>query len=213
MIVLTETISSSLLDTSMPVVSAADESMDWIVTLQITETGGSGTIITFGEKMNASDNLDQYDLPEPPAPPEMPYLRSWFETSFTVPFNELLQEYKSSSSNHAFWNISLIWVSAPGNQSNTTINLRWNSPNIDSIYTSSLHLYENGVSVVNMVIENSYSFSTNGSLHRFQIIYQRETGSTNETSFELPILPFIFVASVCIVIIIIAIFFLKRKKN
>jgi len=195
------------------VVNASDETAAWSITFQFTETNGASNSVIFGEKPDALDTLDQYDLPEPPAPPQIPYIRSWFETSFKVPFNNLLQEFKSSSSNMAVWNLSLIWFAAPDNLSNTTINILWDSSLVNSNHTQSLLLYENDVNVANMVTDNSHSFSTNGSLRRFQIIYQIETSKESEKPTELPILPFVLSGVVCIVIITTAIFFVKRKKN
>ena len=210
---LTEITIPMITQSSLSLVHASDNTVGWNVTLHITETSGAGNIVVFGEKPDASDDQDQYDLPEPPAPPQLPYIRSWFETSFKVPFNNLLEEYKSSSLNRAVWNLSLIWVAAPGNLSNTTINILWDSAFVNSNLTPSLLLYENDVIIANMISENSYSFSTNGSLHHFQIIYQSETSNNSGKPMELPILPFALGAVVCIVIITTAIFFLKRKKN
>jgi hypothetical protein len=203
----------SLTKHTIPLVSASNETVEWNITLRITETSGTGNIVVFGEKPDASDELDKYDLPEPPPPPQLPYIRSWLETSFKIPFNNLLQEYKSSSSNHTVWNLSLLWIAAPGNLSNTIINIHWDSPFILSNLTHSLFLYENDIIISNMITENSYSFSTNGSLHHFQIIYQRDTLNNSEKSVELPIFAIALGSVVCIVIITAAIFFRKRKKN
>ena len=198
---------------NIPLVLAVDETVPWNVTLLITESSGAGNTVILGEKIDALDGLDQYDLPEPPPPPQLPYVRSWFETSFATPFTNLLQEFKSTASERAVWNLSLIWVAAPGNLSNTTINILWDSAFVNSNLTPSLLLYENDVIIANMITENSYSFSTNGSLHHFQIVYQSETSNNSGKPMELPILPFALGAVVCIVIITAAIFFLKRKKN
>jgi hypothetical protein len=198
---------------NIPLVYALDETIAWNITLRITETSGTGNTVVFGEKLDASDDLDQYDLPEPPAPPQLPYIRTWFETSFTYPFNNLLQEFKSSSSNRTIWNVTIVWVAAPENQSHPTVSINWDSPLINTNLTHSLLLYENDVIIANMITENSYSFSTNGSLHRFQIIYQSETSNNSGKPMELPILPFVISGVACIVIITTAIFFLKRKKN
>lgn len=65
------------------VVSAQQNS--WSLTLQITESGGAANSVVLGGSPNASDDKDDLDLPEPPAPPQLPFIRAWFATSFTVP--------------------------------------------------------------------------------------------------------------------------------
>jgi hypothetical protein len=198
---------------SIPLMHATDDAIAWNVTLRIRETSGTENIVVFGEKPDALNDLDQYDLPEPPAPPQLPYIRSWFDTSFSVPFNNLLQEYKSSSSNQAVWNLSLIWMAAPGNLSNTTVNILWDPAFGNDNVTHSLLLYENNMMIVDMLKENSYSFSANGSVHRFQIISHSESPNNNEKSTDFSILPWVIGAVICIVLITTSLILFKRKKN
>jgi hypothetical protein len=200
-------------DYNMPHVLALDEPVLWNMTLRITESSGIGNTVILGEKTDASDGLDQYDLPEPPAPPQFPYIRSWFGTSFAIPFNNLLQEYKSSTSDRAIWNLSIVWMPAPGNQSITTVRLLWDSSQIHANHTDSLLLYENSVIVSNMITNNSFSFSTNGSLHRFQIMYQKETSNGTGNPIELQVLLLAMGAVVCVVLIAIAFVAMKRRRE
>ena len=195
-----------------PLVLALDKTVPWNMTLRITETSGTGNTVIIGEEPDASDGLDHYDLPEPPAPPQFPFIRSWFATSFVAPYNNLLQEYKSSYSDHAMWNLSIVWVPAPGNQSATTVLILWDPVQVNANHTHSLLLYENDMIVANMITKNSYSFSTNGSLHRFQIIgLSKSTNGTSEQS-NMPVLPILLAIIVLAIVIIIALYFYKRKK-
>jgi hypothetical protein len=79
-------------------------------------------------------------------------------------------------------------------------------------YTS-FRLYEHNTPVANMITEESFSFSTNGTVHHFQIIAQRQ--STNHTSeptqsYALPlIIGIIFVVIICIT----AVFIVLIKKH
>jgi hypothetical protein len=198
---------------NMPLVLALDEPVLWNITLHITESSGTGNTVIFGEEPDASDGLDKYDLPEPPAPPQFPFIRSWFVTSFVAPFNNLLQEYKSTSSDRAIWNLSIVWVPIPGNQSTTTVRILWDPAQVNANHTHSFLLYENDVIVANMITKNSYSFSTNGSLHRFQIIYQSEKSNSTRKPIELPVLPLALGGVVCVVIIATAFIAIKRKKK
>ncbi len=195
------------------VVHASDETIAWSGTLRITDTNGTSNSVIFGEKLDASDDLDQYDLPEPPAPPQLPFIRAWFETSFNIPFNNLLQEYKSSSSDQAIWNFSLIRIANSGNLSNVTITIRWDPIFINGNFTSSLLLSQNNMTIANMKTENSYSFSTNGSIHNFDIIYKRGVINNNGKPLDLPILPLTIVGIIIIILVIITLFIIKRKKN
>jgi hypothetical protein len=197
----------------IPRVLAFDETVAWSMTLRITESSGTGNTVLLGEKPDASDGLDQYDLPEPPPPPQFPYIRSWFVTSFAIPFDSLLQEYKSSASDHAIWNLSIVWMPAPGNQSITTVRLLWDPAQIPVNHNPSLLLYENDVIVANMITNTSFSFPTDGSLHRFQIMYQRETSNSTGEPIELPVLLLVMGGVVCVVIIAVIFVVMKRIKR
>jgi len=198
---------------NIPVVLAADETVPWNMTLLITASSGAGNTVIFGEKIDASDGLDQYDLPEPPPPPQFPYIRAWFETSFATPYTNLLQEYKSTASDRSIWNLSIVWVPAPGNQSTTTVRILWDLPEVNTNYTHSFLLYENDMVVANMITNTSFSFSTNSSLHRFQIMYERETSIDNGKPLDLPVLPVVMVGIVCVVIIVIIFIVITRRKK
>jgi len=193
----------------LSIVSAQQDA--WSLTLQITEPSGSGNTVILGGSPNASDDQDDYDLPEPPA--QMPpYIRAWFTTPFSIPFDKLLHEYKHAPSQRMEWNLSIIWAPEPGNDSSTTISISWDPTQAAKSTYGSFQLYENNTAVANMLTENSYSFPSNGTLHRFQIIGQ--TTSTNGASEQndLPVLPILLGISVLVIVIIVAFFLYKRKK-
>jgi hypothetical protein len=194
-------------------VLAFEETSPWNMTLRVTESSGVGSTMTLGVESDASDGLDHYDLPAPPPPPQFPYIRSWFVTSFAVPYDSLLHEYKSVATEKAIWNISLLWMPAPGNQSNTTLNLLWDSTRIPVNHTRSFLLYENDVVIADMIAENSFTFSTNGSLHRFQIIYQKVLSNSTEKPIEMPVLPLIVVGIVSVVSIVTIVVIIKKRKK
>jgi hypothetical protein len=197
----------------LPIVYAMDEATPWNVTLHFTEASGAGNTVVFGQKPNASDGQDGYDLPEPPSPPQMPYLLAWFQTSFPAPFERLLQEYKQYPSPRSVWNLSILWVAAPGNTSSTTISITWDSPSNAANAQFSLLLYENSTVVANMLIDHSYSFSADGTLHRFQIISENKStdgSSEKNTQSLLPIIIGVILAISIIIVLFIA--YIKRKK-
>ena len=196
----------------IPLVHAVDQNSEWNITLRITDTEGTANTVNFGIKNDATNTLDQYDLPEPPAPPKLPFIRAWFETSFKTPFESLLQEYQSSSSEQVVWNLSVLWITSSQNTSNTTLTLTWNSSVLDTNFPISLLLYEDDRMVSDMITEKSYSFLTNSSIHHFQIIYQQNISNNVEHSIEVPLLPIVLGGIISITVIGLIVFN-KRKKN
>jgi len=191
----------------LSIVSAQQDT--WSLTLQITEPSSGNTVI-LGGSPNASDDQDDLDLPEPPA--QMPpYIRAWFTTPFSIPFNKLLHEYKHTPSQYMEWNLSIIWTPEPGNDSSTTISIIWDPTRAAKSTYDSFQLYENNTAVANMLTENSYIFPSNGTLHHFQIIGQSTSTNGASEQSDLPVLPILLAISV-IVVIIIALFLYKRKK-
>jgi hypothetical protein len=200
-------------DHSPLIALAADDAETWNITVHIKETSGiSGNTIIIGTASNASDDLDQYDLPEPPFPPQFPYLRSWLETSFSVPFNNLLQEYKSSSTGHTLWNLSILWMPIPENQSTTSIEISWDSIEIKTTDFDSLKLYQNNTVVADLQVTNSYSFPSNGGIHHFQIIGQNMQKNNASEQNDLPILSITLGIIILFIVAIIALFLYKQKK-
>jgi hypothetical protein len=195
-----------------PIVLAVAETIPWNLTLHITEASGTGNTIVLGEKPDASNGQDRYDLPEPPAPPQFPYILAWFETPFPVPFDKLLQEYKQYPSSRSVWNLSILWVAKPGNNSPTTISINWDSSSIAASDHFSLLMYEDNTVVANMLIDHSYSFSTTGTLHRFQIIGQSESSNSTSEKNEIPLLPIITGIVVLLIIVVLFFFYSRRKK-
>ena len=190
----------TLSSTNIPSLIVSAQPDPWNLTLQITEPSGSRNTIILGGSPNASDETDNLDLPEPPAPPMLPYIRAWFTTPFFIPFNRLLQEYKYILSPRMEWNLSIIWVSE--NVSLTTISINWDPTQAAKSGFNSFKVYENNTVVANLLTEHSYSFLSNGTLHHFQIIGES----------DLEVLPILLGISVIVIVIIFAFFMYKRKR-
>lgn len=198
---------------TLPIVLAVDDSETWDVTFHVREESGiSGNTIIIGIASNASDALDQYDLPEPPFPPQFPYLRSWLQTSFLVPFNTLLQEYKASSSIRAIWNLSIVWMPASENQSITVIQISWDSHEINATHFDSFLLYQNKTVIADLHAMTTYSFPSNGTLHQFQIIGQTIEKNNTSGKNDLSILSISLFIIVLIFVAVLIVFWNKRKK-
>lgn len=193
----------------LSIVSAQQDT--WSLTLHITESAGSGNTIVLGGSPSASDDQDDLDLPEPPAPIP-PYIRAWFTTPFSIPFNKLLHEFKHVPSQRMEWNLSIIWVSESENIPSTTISISWDPTQAAKSTYDSFQLYENNTAVANMLSENSYSFPSYGTLHRFQIIGQSASTNGISEQSDMPVLPILLAIIVIVIVIIIALYCYKRKK-
>jgi len=190
--------------TIIPISKASSENIVWNVTLRITESGGSSAEVVFGEASDASDGRDDYDLPEPPFPPQLPFIIAKFNTSMNEPFNNLLYEYKQYPDDYKEWNLLIILQPEPGNDSSTTMIISWDPSKLAESEYGSVVLYKNNTDVSDMLTESSYTFdSPPSTLQHFQIICQSKTSDSNET----PFLPIIFILAT------IVLFTLYWKKN
>jgi len=195
-------------ETVVPISKASFDDMTWNATMTIIESGGAGNALVFGEADNASDGQDDYDLPVPPFPPQLPYLTAWFDTNLDYPYNKLWHEYKQSPGEYKQWNLSILWMPEPGDESSTDIDISWDSSQLAGIGYKSVLLYEDNTVVVDMMTENSYEFKyPSGTSYHFQIICQSEMPDGLSENNETPFLPLIFVFTT------IMLFALYRKKK
>ena len=145
----------------------------WSVTLNFNEPGGAYTNIVFGEGPDASDGQDSYDTPMPPAPPA-PYIRSWFKTNLTPPYNTLLKDYRHYPDTYKLWNFSVRWESEDG-ETPTTITISWSNVSVNASEYDFVVLYNN-TNVANMLVDNSYTFDIGSGITygNFKIICNRD---------------------------------------
>jgi len=190
--------------TVLPIAKAASEDIAWNVTINIAESGGAGDNVIFGEATDAADGQDDYDLIKPPFPPQLPYLAAWFDTNLDEPYDMLWFDYKQYPDDCKTWNLSIIWMSEPEDESSTNIDISWDASKIIESKYKSVLLYENDTVVADMIGESHYIFnSSGGSLHHFQIICQSGTVNGNETPF----------LHIILIIMTIVLFTLYLKKN
>lgn len=189
-------------------VQAATTEPSWQAQINITDNHGSRASVTLGKAQNASDGRDSYDIALPPPQPVQPYIRAWFQTSFSQPYTTLMTEYKAAASTISTWNFSIIWIPAPGNITNTTITLHWN-PSIFARNLSSCNLTQNTTTIADMTAQSTYTFISNGTLASFQII----SHNIQAASTSLPILPIIAILIIVILVIFSIIFIIRRKRK
>ncbi len=190
------------------------QTTSWSVTLHIAETAGAGNTIILGGSSNASNGTDDLDLPEPPAPPQLPYLRAWFTTPFEVPFNRLIHEYKHAPSDRMQWNLSILWVPEPGNHSSTTITLSWDPQQARESGFGTFQITENGTVVADMLTKDSFAYVSNGTVHQFTILAQgTPTNDQPEQPNGLPVLPIILVVVIIVAIAGVIVYHWRRTRK
>ena len=194
--------------------TVANPFTEWNVTITINESSGASNMVILGEATNASEGQDTYDRPVPPVSPLRPAIEAWFETPLPLPFNKLLIEYKPYPSVYTKWNLSIIWLPELGNTTLTRITISWDSSQMVKQDKETLFLYENNTVLTNMVTTHSYSYITNGTLHRFQVISQSQQSNNPLDKIPLPFLSlFMFILVIFIVSILVVLLFNKMRKK
>jgi len=111
----------------------------WDVTLNLKEDGSAQIWDTavFGEKIDASDGQDSYDVPKPGFPPS-PYINGWFDADLSAPYNRLWKDYRHFPAE----NIWDLYVQADTNSGTTDVNISWDTAEIDNSEYGYVGLYD-----------------------------------------------------------------------
>ena len=186
---------------------AFENTAEWRITLNITESDGTKDTVVFGVKNDASNDQDQYDMPKPPSP-QIPYLRAWFNTDLEEPYNTLWEDYRGLSEENKAWNLTVMWIS--DNSSETNITISWGISEVLASGYDLVYLYT--TDIVDMKGNNKYQFtSLNTEPQNFQIILENK--ELNETSDIINVSSTLLLASIIVIIIIIIIaVYIKKKK-
>ncbi len=190
------------------VIKASENNNDWQIMLSFNEPEGSNDYLVFGEKIDASDDKDKFDLPKPPAP-QSPYIYSWFVTSLDTPYDVLWMDYKKLSDDDKIWNFTIIWSSDKSLPTDITISWELSEVSASGYDTFDL-LVPNRI---DMTKETSYQFTADiNEPYSFQISLENKTqkdiSSTNEQTFLLYLIFIIMI----IAIVAIVIYVKKIKK-
>jgi hypothetical protein len=138
----------------------------WNITLSFSETDGRNDYIIFGESPNATDGVDiYYDIVNPPAGVS-PFLDAYFTTSFSYPYNTLLQEIKVYPDSYEVWNFTVWWTG-----DDTFVNISWNSTKFYLSEYETAFLYDDtGALLLDMIDFSTYEFLCPGNgMVNFQI--------------------------------------------
>ena len=188
--------------------TASENNNDWQILLNITEPNGASDFLIFGEKVEASDGKDQFDLPKPPAP-QPPYIYSWFTTSLDSPYNILWKDYRPYSEYNKIWNLTIIWSSDTSEKTNITIS--WDMSEFENSGYGSIILITS--KNVDMIKIKNYQFLANSNVpYIFQISIKdgifNEKSNTNDQTLLIVL---IFIIIVLIILIIIV--YIKKFKK
>jgi PKD repeat protein len=160
---------SNILETDITL--ASENNLEWSVTINFFETGGTNSFVVFGEAIDGSDGKDSYDVPIPP-PGISPYIRTWFDSGLEEPYNSLIYDIKSNSDESKIWNLYVQWVPTDYSSSND-ITLSWDLSEITTSGYETIVLfdYENDIVVADMKFDSEYSYESPAMVqNHFQII-------------------------------------------
>jgi hypothetical protein len=137
------------------VVSARPQSrvVDWQLTIDVYAGGHTYCII--GEKSNASDGVDVFDVPHPPFQPPGRAFVFIRQPSFPELYTRLWMEYRHLTGVCRVWNLSLFYV--PMERSNAVVTIQWDCNQACSSGYVFMILID-GCHVTDMKICSSYSF-------------------------------------------------------
>jgi len=134
---------------------------EWDASITATFSGGSDDAI-FGVRADASSGFDsKYDIPEPPAPPEPPYVRAYFYYPEQTP--DELHHSCLAPENFMEWPLRIEYADDIKN-----ITLTWSVENIPPAY--SVLLYRGRNLVADMRAEDNYTFEAASGNYDFRVI-------------------------------------------
>jgi parallel beta-helix repeat protein len=150
----------------------------WSVKIDFTAVENVTDFVVFGEKPDADDGQDTYDVPKPPIPGS-PYVYAWFDTNLSPPYNTLWEDYKFYPDSNKIWALSLLCdVSEPQGYTNVTI--QWNASRVNAseYRNGSVVLYNcENQDAINMILSSNYTLNaTLNTMYQFQIICNEYKG-------------------------------------
>ena len=88
--------------------AGSSKSILWDDTLFFYGPDGTYDYIVFGESHNASDGLDSYDAPKPPAG-FAPYIYAFFDAGISPPWDKLFRDIRKYPDDFKEWDFYAIW--------------------------------------------------------------------------------------------------------
>jgi len=140
---------------------------NWEFNIEGVETGGRWDYVIFGEKPDASDLVDEYDVPKCPPPP-MGYVRMILRNNeLPYPYTSCWFEYRQSPDVYKVWELNILWVPQSGSD-DTEITLSWERTG----RTEYKYIMLNDD--INMLKEDNYTFTCHAFVPtQFEIVCSR----------------------------------------
>jgi hypothetical protein len=141
---------------SMLVPAAASvTAREW--TLRIDAKAGDGhTYCLVGEKKDASDGIDQYDVPHPPFFPPGRAFIFCSEPSFPSPYENVWMEWKHYPGTQKEFNLTTFYY--PNGNEGTLVTFSWSPLILRSSEYRHVYLTLNGVTLLDMMKSSIYTF-------------------------------------------------------
>ncbi len=119
---------------------------------------GPGDGVWFGEKLDALDGLDEYDVTKNISL-EPPYLFVWSNTDFSHPWDELEEDYKNYPDDYKIWNLTIECGPDDGS-TEEYVWVYWCQDWIDMCEYDSVVLYDvdNDVVLGDMLVDEDFHF-------------------------------------------------------
>jgi hypothetical protein len=131
----------------------------WAVTFNFKKQGDTHTwdTATFGEKIDASDGQDAYDVPKPGIPPN-PYIYAWFDAGLSAPYNRLWEDYRFFPHEAEVWDLYVQANTNSPSLGTTDVVISWNTAQVVASEYAHVDLYDaSDVHLADMTIASSYT--------------------------------------------------------
>ena len=126
---------------------------EWEASITIKTNTNKTDIVVVGEKPDASDGKDRYDVPKCPSPPSN-YISIWSNAGITIPpYQRLMKDYRL----HGISKTWKLYIYLDSGISENVL-MTWNRAAFKYSGYNSVSLYYNGVVVANMLKQTSYGF-------------------------------------------------------
>jgi hypothetical protein len=153
----------------------------WHVQLNISAASDVNDMVVFGERTDASDGVDSYDIPKPGMPPA-PCVYARFTTPFTSPYNRLWEEYRAYPGVQKTWNLSIVW----SDDGTGYVNLTWDP--LDLFYSEYTYVRLHDLTLdilTDMRVLQYYNYTATSEVNRqLEIVC---TSTLPEYNHEIPL--------------------------
>jgi len=132
----------------------------WSVLLNFKNQGSTYPWDTaiFGEKPDASDGQDIYDIPKPGIPPH-PYIYAYFDAGLPEPYNRLWEDYRHLPHEEMTWDLYVRSNTGLPSFGTTNVEISWDTTMVSASEYDHVELYDASGTVLlaDMKSQNSYT--------------------------------------------------------